>query len=326
MSRSGRHYRAVLHTEVLGHSGFIENRSECPPAAAMNRPGERYTARLGSIVTNIEEVCVNAGSIDKGSAIKLGLAVALLVVAVIWLVLHWGAMFGRVADKSIAVFQVPHQVGVDPTEPIGQNNPADSTAKGMYIAYDFASEQGKLWIYVHPNDPTYHMTALFQERLSRRRPPQWVTQLRALSDPVDRAIFFAARRGLGGLDAWLRSAGATSEQMAKVKTAWGVYHDWLVLFNQQQHDGTAAPNALAAMEQAFAAYQKTPGDIFKDRAKQQAARQVYAAGMTYVDHIDALRNKHMKQLSEAIKATLNDTQKTGLTDAINKLLNRYPPG
>ncbi|NNM86737.1 MAG: hypothetical protein HKL96_13390 [Phycisphaerales bacterium] len=269
---------------------------------------------------------MNAGSIDKGSAIKLGLAVALLVVAVIWLVLHWGAMFGRVQDKSIAVFQVPHLVGVDPTQPISQNNPADNAAKGMYIAYDFASEQGKLWIYVHPNDPTYHMTALFQERFSRRRPPQWVTQLRAMSDPVDRAIFFAARRGLGGLSAWLRSAGATSEQMAKVKTAWGVYHDWLVLFNQQQHDGTAAPNALAAMQQAFAAYQKTPGDIFKDRTKQQAARQAYATGMAYVNRIDAIRNQHLQQLSDSIKATLKDSQKTGLSDAITKMLNRFGPG
>ena len=292
----------------------------------MNRRGKRYSAWLQRIVRNIGEVCVKAGSIDKGSAIKLALAVVLLVVAVIWLVLHWGAMFGRVPDKSIAVFQVPHLVGVDPTQPIGQNNPADNAAKSMYIAYDFASEQGKLWIYVHPNDPTYHMTALFQGRFSRRRPPQWVTQLRALSDPVDRAIFFAARRGLGGLSAWLRSAGATSEQMAKIKTDWGVYHDWLVLFNQKQHDGTAAPNSLAAMQRAFDAYQKTPGDIFKDRAKQEAARQAYAAGMAYVDRIDAIREQHLQKLSDAIKATLNDSQKAGLSDAITKMLNRFAPG
>jgi hypothetical protein len=265
---------------------------------------------------------VKVKDLKRPETIKVGIAVLLILIAVVYLVMHLGALFGRPISNAVAFYQVFRPAGVNPYRPISAANPANPSSKFATVTYKFADAHGTVDIVYYPSDPTRALAVRIQRPRTPGQ-PYWVQQVKAISDPAGQALMFAQLRGPWLLRRWLLDAHLSKSQMAAVTLDQQQFQSAMAMLAQSQQQGLVDSALLARISKALKVFMKAPGDISKAGSKRQDARKVMELGREYAAEIQARRIKKMTDYVDTVIGQLSDQEKSVLAARIAPIMRRF---
>ncbi len=260
--------------------------------------------------------------LKKPETIKVGIAVLLIVMAVVYLIVHLGALFGRPTSNAVAFYQVFRPAGVNPYRPISAANPANPSSKLATVTYKFADTQGTVDVVYYPRDSTRAL----EVRIQRPRTPgqpAWVRQVKAVSDPAGQALMFAQLRGPWLLRRWLLDAHLSKSQMAAMALDQQQFQSAMAMLTQSEQQGLVDSDLLGRISKSLKIFIKESGDVSKPGIKRQDARRVMELGREYANEIQQERLKKITDYVDTVIGQLSDQEKSVLAARIAPILRRF---
>ncbi len=226
-------------------------------------------------------------------------------------------------ETTVTSWVQPVYVGIDPSKPVGRDNPADP-ARTIKLTI-FACHDGRLEIREFPQDSGAKASFTFlpdRQRKSYDFYKDPVNQISGISDPYKRTLALAAftvawhHPSLGILN----KTGLTAEQLKAEKQL----RDAMLLavdgIEQGAQTGMYQPELHDNVLRALADYQAKDGDPSKDSAKAALAHKVMDASMAYIEKIHKEEAVFVQKYIDGMDTILNSDQKTKLA-AAGKNLN-----
>jgi hypothetical protein len=264
---------------------------------------------------------------------KLEIAFVLVVLGVAGVFIFQA--FRPEQDKFISVntFTKQHPKQDNPNQPlpVTATNPRDEKKDEKIL--QITTADGRFFISQYPNDPSRHMA--FKWEPDTRHPGQEFQYYRSpmagidgYSDPFKKAIAFATYkkvyevpRGLG----LLGSAAMTDAQAKQEEEARKLMEAEITNVKSKLEEGTFQPVLLEEVFKAIKAYDATPGDPLKNKAKAKAARLILEAAVKYMAANQDEQDKAIDKYITAMDKLLAEDQKQKVITAYQAYVQRTTP-
>lgn len=260
--------------------------------------------------------------LKRSEAIKIAVAVILLLIAGFYLISHLATIFGRPTSNAVAFYQVFRPAGMNPRYPVSANNPVDPSSKFASVTYKFADTLGTVDVISYPHDATRALEVRTAKPRRRGRPP-WMWKVTAISDPVRQALMFAQLRGPWLMRRWLLDAHLNTSQMHAVTLDQQQYRTSIDTLVQSEQQGLIDSALLDRLKERLNTFLTAPGHISKAGAKRRAARKVMELARRYAAEIQAKRNKYITTYFDAVIGQLTDQEKSALAARMAPILHRF---
>lgn len=246
--------------------------------------------------------------LTNGQKIQIGFVFAVLALA--------GFLIFRnsrvVPDTAINSWVEVRKFPIDPSKPMGRENPADPKKETAYTV--FGCYDGKLEIREYPKDPVRKPVIAWREIDKRRKTYLYYTDpmapVKSLSDPYKRAMALASYNVANGRKLGLmNNAGLTKEQIEQEATARKAMLDALAVTRMQVEDGAFRLDLLKPVMQALKEYRTMSGDPTRDQKKADAARKVLKLASEYLVAVEEDRQADIEKYIATMNKVLTSEQK-----------------
>ncbi len=262
--------------------------------------------------------------IDRAKKIQLAVVLLMFGAAAAYLIVRWDSILGRIPDETVTVYKEFRKQALNPQKPISQENPIDP--KHSPLVLTFGCHDGRLEVMMYEPSTGLPTRLNFVPDLMR---PKYVyyeptnAPLDDISNSCRRAIVASARAVAAGRGAAVVNAGSFDrDQRTKERDARQNLQNALTSARDSAADGTASPAYYKKFTESLEKFSANTGDINKDSAKQELARNVVRAGLDYVNRSRELENKAIDQYVSIVESMLNSEQKTKLAALGDRLLTR----
>jgi hypothetical protein len=259
--------------------------------------------------------------LTTGQKVQIGFIVGILALS--------GFMLFRssrvVPDSNVNAWVEVRKYPIDPSKPMGRDNPADPKKEAAITVFGFYD--GKLEIREFPKDPTRKPSIAWREADKRRKTYIYykdpMTPVKSLTDPYKRAIALASYSVANGRRLGLMNgAGLTKEQLEQEAEARKRMLDSLAVTKMQVDDGSFRMDLLKPVMAALQVFRNTSGDCAKDQKKADAARKVIELATQYLDAVEKDRQEDIEKYIATMNKVLTKEQK----DIVAKAGQDYEKG